>query len=68
MPGRCTAAAAAAMLHRRHLDARFAALVVESEGAPFEIQKIRRDLAALDLDQKCLETELAARLAAVDAQ
>ncbi len=60
--------AAAAMLHRKHLDARFSALVVESEAAPFEIQRIRRDLAALDLDQKSLETELAARLAAVDAQ
>jgi hypothetical protein len=59
---------AAAMIHRRHLDARFSALVVESAAAPFEIQRIRRDLESLDLDQKSLEKELAARLAAVDAQ
>jgi hypothetical protein len=62
------ALAAAATIHRRNLDTRFSKLVVESASAPFEIQKIRRDLAALDLDQKSLETELAARLAAVDAQ
>ena len=58
----------AAILHRRHLDARFGALVVHSEGAPFEIQRIRRDLAALDLDEQTLSRELEARLAAVEAQ
>jgi hypothetical protein len=62
------ALAAAAMLHRRHIDARFSAVVSRSEAAPFEIQRIRRDLASLSLDEKALEKELAARLAAVDAQ
>jgi hypothetical protein len=62
------ALAAAAMLHRRHLDARFGALVIRSEAAPFEIQKIRRDLAALTLDENALARELEARLAAVEAQ
>jgi hypothetical protein len=56
------------MLHRRHLDARFGALVVHSEAAPFEIQRIRRDLAALELDETALARELEARLAAVEAQ
>jgi hypothetical protein len=59
---------AVASVHRRHLDSRFSALVVESEGAPFEVQRIRRDLAALELDEKSLETELEARLGAADAQ
>src|SRR5262249_19318006 len=58
---------AAAILHRRYLDARFGALVVRSEAAPFEIQRIRRELAALALDEDALARELEARLAAVDA-
>jgi hypothetical protein len=62
------ALAAAAMVHRRHLDARFQALVVRSEAAPFEIQRIRQDLASLSLDAKALQKELDARLAAADAQ
>jgi len=57
-----------AILHRRSLDARFAAVVAGSKAAPFEVQRIRRDLAALDLDEKALEQELAARLASIDAQ
>jgi hypothetical protein len=59
---------AAAILHRRSLDARFSTRVVHSEAAPFEIQRIRRDLAALELDEKALARELEARLAAADAQ
>jgi hypothetical protein len=57
-----------AVLHRRHLDARFEAMVAGSRAAPFEVQRIRRDLAALDLDEKALEQELAARLASLAAQ
>jgi hypothetical protein len=56
--------AAAATLHRRSLDARFAAQVVRAQSIPFEIQRIRHDLALRDLDEKTLERELAARLAA----
>jgi hypothetical protein len=59
---------AAATLHRRALDARFAARVVRGQSVSFEIQRIRRDLAALDLDEKTLERELAARLAAAEVQ
>jgi hypothetical protein len=57
-----------AVLHRRALDARFGAVVAGSKAAPFEVQRIRRDLAALDLDERALEQELAARLASLDAQ
>jgi hypothetical protein len=62
------ALAAAATLHRRSLDARFAERVVRGQSVPFEIQRIRKDLAARDLDEKTLERELEARLAAVEAQ
>jgi hypothetical protein len=59
---------AAAIIHRQHLDSRFGALVVRAEAAPFEIQRIRRELATLLLDEQSLTKELEARLAAVDAQ
>ncbi len=59
---------AGATLHRRALDARFSARVVRGQSVPFEIQRIRRDLAALDLDEKTLEKELATRLAAAEVQ
>jgi hypothetical protein len=62
------ALSAAAILHRRHLDSRFGALVVRAETAPFEIQRIRREVATRLLDEKSLSKELEARLAAVDAQ
>lgn len=62
------ALAAAAIVHRRHLDARFQELVVRGRSAPFEVQRIRRDLASMALDEKALERELEARLAAADAQ
>jgi hypothetical protein len=58
----------AAFAHRRHLDERFQALVLRGQSAPFEIQRIRRDLAPLSLDEAALEKELEARLAAVEAQ
>jgi hypothetical protein len=60
--------AAIALAHRRQLDRRFAAVVVDAPAEPFEIQRIRRDLAALELDEKSLERELDARLAAVESQ
>jgi hypothetical protein len=59
---------AAATVHRRHLDVRFGASVVASATAPFEIQRVRRDLAGLALDEESLQRELEARLAVVDAQ
>jgi hypothetical protein len=62
------ALAAAAMVHRRHLDARFQTLVVRSQSAPFEIQRIRQDLASLSLDESALQKELETLLAAADAQ
>ncbi|MGE5277426.1 MAG: L,D-transpeptidase [Acidobacteriota bacterium] len=62
------ALAATAMVHRRHLDLRFGELVVRGQSAPFEIQRIRRDLASRSLDEKALERELEARLAAAEAQ
>jgi len=60
--------AAAAVVHRKRLDARFDALVLRGQSEPFEIQRIRRDLAALDLDEKSLSRELDARLAAAEQE
>jgi len=59
---------AAATVHRGQLDTRFQSLVTRAQAAPFEIQRIRRDLASLSLDEKALERELQARLSAADAQ
>jgi hypothetical protein len=59
---------AAATVQRRQLDARFQALVLRSQSTPFEIQRIRQDLAALWLDESALQKEFDARLAAADAQ
>ncbi len=59
---------AAATVQRRHLDARFQAVTLRGQGAPFEILRIRRDLSGRELDEKALARELEARLAAVDAQ
>ena len=60
--------AAVAIVHRRRLDSRFEALVLRGQSAPFEVQRIRRDLAALDLDEKALSRELDARLAAAEEE
>jgi hypothetical protein len=60
--------AAFATWQRKRLDARFDALVLRGETAPFEIQRIRRDLAAFDLDEKALSRELDARLAASEEE
>jgi hypothetical protein len=54
--------AGGAMLHRRSLDERLVPLLSESEAAPFEIRRIRQDLAEQDLDEKSLEAELKSRL------
>lgn len=62
------AVGAFAMAHRRRLDERFDAAVVRSETVPFEIQRIRRELADKELDEKSLERELEARLAAAEEQ
>ena len=62
------ALAAFASWHHRRLDARFDALVLRGQTAPFEIQRIRRDLATLDLDEKSLSRELDARLAAAEQE
>jgi hypothetical protein len=58
---------ASAILHRRSLNLRFDALLAASRAAPFEVQRIRRDLAALDLGEQALERELEARLASLEA-
>ena len=60
--------AAFATHQRKRLDARFDALVLRGQTAPFEIQRIRHDLAALDLDEKALSRELDARLAAAEEE
>ena len=61
------ALAAVAFVHRRQIDARFSALLTHSNAAPFEIRRIRQELASLELDEKSLEQELETRLAAADA-
>ena len=54
--------AGGAVLHRRFLDGRLAPLLADSDAAPFEIRRIRQDLAEQELDQKSLEAELKTRL------
>jgi hypothetical protein len=54
--------AGGAVLHRRALDRRLVPLLTDSEAAPFEIRRIRQDLADQELDQKTLEAELNTRL------
>ncbi len=49
-------------LTRRSLERRFATLVSQHRGAPFQIQRIRRDLSDLELDEESLSRELDARL------
>ena len=53
---------AAATAHRRALDGRFARLLAESDSAPFEIKRIREDLADQEMDERALVRELDARL------
>jgi hypothetical protein len=51
-----------AVFHRRLLDESLVPLLTSSEAAPFEIRRIRQDLAEQDLDEKSLEAELKSRL------
>lgn len=52
----------AAALHRRSLDRRFAAVLASGKGAPFELQRLRRELSELELDEENLSRELDARM------
>jgi hypothetical protein len=52
----------AATLYRRDLDARLATLLRQTDSAPFEIKRIRQDLADQELDEKALAAELDTRL------
>jgi len=54
--------AAVGFLHRRAIDHRLASLLAAGESAPFEIQRVRRDLADLQLDEQELSGALDARL------
>ncbi len=54
--------AGGAVLHRRSLDARLLPLLAGSDAAPFEIRRIRQDLAEQEFDEKTLEAELMTRL------
>ncbi|HEV8118603.1 MAG TPA: hypothetical protein VGQ32_08770 [Thermoanaerobaculia bacterium] len=57
-----------AYAHRRSLDARLATLLRQDSAAPFQIKKIRRDLAELETDEATLSSQLDARLAYARAQ
>jgi hypothetical protein len=54
--------ASGAALHRKSLDERLGPFLSEPDAAPFEIRRIRQDLAEQQLDEKSLEAELRARL------
>lgn len=57
-----TVVGGAAKIERRSLDRRFSALVRQNRSAPVEIQRLRRDLSDMQLDEKTLSRELGARL------
>ena len=57
-----------AYAHRRSVDARLASLLKQDSSAPFQIRKIRRDLADLETDEATLSRELDTRLAYARAQ
>jgi hypothetical protein len=56
------ALAGAVSIHRRALDRRFARVVQQNAAAPFELKRIRQELAAMETDEKTLERLLDARL------
>jgi hypothetical protein len=58
----------AGALHRRRLDQRLQDLLQKSESSPVEIQRIRRDLVDLEVDEKDLSRELDARLKYAESQ
>ena len=53
---------AAATAHHRALDGRLGKLLRQADSAPFEIKRIRQDLADQELDEKSLAAELDSRL------
>ena len=57
-----------AYAHRRSVDARLASLLKQDSAAPFQIKKIRLDLAELETDEATLSRELDTRLAYARAQ
>lgn len=52
----------AAQQHRRRLDARFSRIVQEQTSSPFELAKIRSDLASMELTRESLDRQLKERL------
>lgn len=56
-----------ASIHRRVLESEFETRVSRSQATPYEIKRIRRELADLEVDQKTLEGALDARLKRVAA-
>ena len=58
----------AGAFHRRLIDRRLAQLLAAGESAPFEVQRIRRDLVDLELDEKDLTRELDARVKYAQSQ
>jgi hypothetical protein len=57
-----------AFAHRRSVDARLAALLRRDSAAPFQIKKIRLELAGLEMDEKTLWKELDTRVKYARAQ
>ncbi|HUP62401.1 MAG TPA: L,D-transpeptidase [Thermoanaerobaculia bacterium] len=57
------AALAGAHLHRRRLDATFARIVRTQVSSPYQLAKIRGDLASMELTRDSLDRELVERLA-----
>jgi hypothetical protein len=53
---------AAVSVHRRWLDRRFDRIVQQNAAAPFELKRIRQELAAMETDEKTLSGLLDARL------
>ena len=56
------ALAGAVSFHRRSLDRRFERLVQQNAAAPFELKRIRQELATMETDEKTLARLLDARL------
>ena len=57
----------AAAVHRRVLESEFGSRVARSRAAPYEIKRIRRELADLELDEKELANALDTRLKYLEA-
>lgn len=56
-----------ATIHRRVLESEFETRVARSQATPYEIKRIRQELADLEVDQKTLASALDARLKRVEA-